>query len=58
VLNAARQAAGAMGVAIFGALAANGQAVRGLHASGLISAALLVIGAGLAWRWVAAKATT
>ncbi|HEY3889740.1 MAG TPA: MFS transporter, partial [Caulobacteraceae bacterium] len=58
VLNAARQAAGAMGVAIFGALASNGQAVRGLHAAGLVSAALLVIGAGLAWRWVAAKATT
>jgi DHA2 family methylenomycin A resistance protein-like MFS transporter len=56
VLNAARQAAGAMGVAIFGALASNGQAVRGLHASGLVSAALLVIGAGLAWRWVAGKA--
>jgi DHA2 family methylenomycin A resistance protein-like MFS transporter len=56
VLNAARQAAGAMGVAIFGALASNGQAVRGLHASGLVSAALLVIGAGLAWRWVAGRA--
>lgn len=56
VLNTARQAAGAMGVAIFGALAANGEAVRGLHASGLVSAALLVIGAGLAWRWVTAKA--
>jgi DHA2 family methylenomycin A resistance protein-like MFS transporter len=56
VLNAARQAAGAMGVAIFGALAANGQAVRGLHASGLISAVLLLIGAGLSWRWIAAKA--
>jgi DHA2 family methylenomycin A resistance protein-like MFS transporter len=56
VLNAARQAAGAMGVAIFGALASNGQAVRGLHASGLISAAMLVFGAGLAWRWVAGKA--
>jgi DHA2 family methylenomycin A resistance protein-like MFS transporter len=56
VLNAARQAAGAMGVAIFGALASNGQAVRGLHASGLVSAALLVMGAGLAWRWIAPKA--
>jgi DHA2 family methylenomycin A resistance protein-like MFS transporter len=56
VLNAARQAAGAMGVALFGALASNGEAVRGLHASGLVSAALLVIGAGLAWRWVAGKA--
>ena len=56
VLNAARQAAGAMGVAIFGALAGNGQAVRGLHASGLVSAALLVAGAALAWRWVAGKA--
>jgi DHA2 family methylenomycin A resistance protein-like MFS transporter len=56
VLNAARQAAGAMGVAIFGALAANGEAVRGLHASGLVSAALLLTGAALAWRWVAGKA--
>jgi DHA2 family methylenomycin A resistance protein-like MFS transporter len=56
VLNAARQAAGAMGVAIFGALASNGQAVRGLHASGLVSAALLMIGAGLAWRWISGKA--
>ncbi len=56
VLNAARQAAGAMGVAIFGALASNGQAVRGLHASGLVSAALLLVGAALAWRWVAGKA--
>ncbi len=56
VLNAARQAAGAMGVAIFGALASNGQAVRGLHASGLVSAALLLIGAALAWRWIRGKA--
>jgi DHA2 family methylenomycin A resistance protein-like MFS transporter len=56
VLNAARQAAGAMGVAIFGALASNDQAVRGLHASGLVSAALLLIGAGLAWRWIGGKA--
>jgi len=55
VLNAARQAAGAMGVAIFGALAGSG-AVHGLHDSGLVSAALLVVGAGLAWRWVAGKA--
>ncbi|HEX4198078.1 MAG TPA: MFS transporter [Caulobacteraceae bacterium] len=55
VLNAARQAAGAMGVAIFGALAANGEAVRGLHAAGLISAALLLLGAALAWRWIAGK---
>ena len=55
VLNAARQAAGAMGVAIFGALTGNG-AVRGLHDSGLVSAVLLVAGAGLAWRWIPGKA--
>lgn len=48
VLNAARQAGGAMGVAVFGALAggSNGRVVAGLHASALISCVLL-LGAAL-----------
>ncbi|RDS81559.1 MFS transporter [Dyella monticola] len=48
VLNAARQAAGAIGVAVFGALAGdrNGQVVQGLHVSALI-AAVLLLGAAL-----------
>ncbi len=41
-LNAARQAGGAMGVALFGALAGEGGAVAGLHAAATIAAALLV----------------
>ncbi len=45
VLNTARQAAGAIGVALFGALAANGQVVPGLHLSALISAGCVLIGA-------------
>ena len=52
VLNAARQASGAVGVALFGALAGGGRAVWGLHVSAVISAVLLLIGAGLAWRWI------
>ena len=39
-LNAARQAGGAMGVALFGALA-GGHVVAGLHAAAMIAAALL-----------------
>ena len=45
VLNTARQAAGAIGVALFGALAANGQVVSGLHLSALVSAACVFTGA-------------
>ncbi len=45
VLNTARQAAGAIGVALFGALSANGQVVPGLHASAVISAACVLTGA-------------
>ena len=45
VLNTARQAAGAIGVALFGALAANGQIVPGLHLSALISAGCVLCGA-------------
>ena len=48
VLNAARQAAGAMGVALFGALAGDGKVVYGLHASAAIAVALLVAMAVLA----------
>lgn len=48
VLNACRQAGGAAGVAVFGALAAGGpeRIVSGLRVSGLIAAALLC---GAAW---------
>ena len=44
VLNAARQAGGAMGVALFGALAGGGQAqiVGGLHGSAKIAVGLLI----------------
>jgi MFS transporter, DHA2 family, methylenomycin A resistance protein len=50
VLNAARQAGGAIGVALFGALAGEGRehVVAALHRSGLIAAALLVSAAILA----------
>ena len=53
VLNAARQAAAAMGVALFGALASGGQIVPGLHDAAIVSAALLLVGAGLAWMFIA-----
>lgn len=52
LLNTARQAGGAVGVAAFGALTGNGtaaQVVSGLHADTAISAALLLIAACLAW---------
>ena len=48
VLNAARQAAGAMGVAVFGALAGEGHELAGLHASAATATALLVAVAALA----------
>lgn len=49
VLNAARQAAGAMGVALFGALAgeSRGHIVDGLHAAALVAVALLLAVAAL-----------
>lgn len=49
-LNAARQAGGAIGVALFGALAGDGRAsvAGGLHASALTAVILLVAAAGLA----------
>lgn len=49
VLNAARQAGAAMGVAAFGALAAGGRIVPGLHEAAVVSAGLLLGGAVLAW---------
>ena len=48
VLNTARQAGGAVGVAAFGALAGGGQIVWGLHAATLVSVALVGAAAGLA----------
>lgn len=52
MLNAAHQAAAAMGVALFGALASGGQFVPGVHDAAMISAALLLTGAGLAWTFI------
>ncbi len=51
VLNAARQAGGAMGIALFGALAGDrpDRIVAGLHSSALIAAGLLLLAAGLAF---------
>jgi MFS transporter, DHA2 family, methylenomycin A resistance protein len=56
VLNSARQAAGAIGVALFGALAGDSDAliVHGLHLSALISVALLLIVAAMAFRSIKA----
>ena len=51
VTNAARQAGGAIGVAIFGALAGP-HLVAGLHTSALVSAALLVACAGIVFVFV------
>ena len=50
VLNAARQAGGAIGVAVFGAFAGDGQAhvVEGLHTSAWISIGLLLLAAVMA----------
>jgi DHA2 family methylenomycin A resistance protein-like MFS transporter len=52
VLNACRQAAGAAGVAVMGALAAGGpeRIAAGLRTSGLIAALVLVGAAWVAWR--------
>jgi len=48
VLNTARQAGGAVGVALFGALAHDAGIVAGLHAAALISALALSAASGLA----------
>ncbi|HEU4415472.1 MAG TPA: MFS transporter [Candidatus Angelobacter sp.] len=51
VLNTARQAGGAVGVAIFGALLGHTREniIPGLHASALISAGLLALAATITW---------
>jgi DHA2 family methylenomycin A resistance protein-like MFS transporter len=51
VLNTARQAGGAIGVAVFGALLGHSRdkIIPGLHVSGLISTGLLFSAAALAW---------
>ncbi|GAB2894010.1 MFS transporter [Paraburkholderia jirisanensis] len=49
VLNTARQAGGAVGVAAFGALAVGTHIVAGLHAAAAISAVVLVTAFALAW---------
>ncbi|WP_179400872.1 MFS transporter [Burkholderia guangdongensis] len=51
VLNTARQAAGAMGVAVYGALASGGatRIVQGMHAAALVSCGLLAAAFVLAW---------
>jgi DHA2 family methylenomycin A resistance protein-like MFS transporter len=56
VLNAARQAAGAIGVALFGSLAGdnNAQVVSGLHSSAWIALGMLLLAAALAFRGIAA----
>jgi DHA2 family methylenomycin A resistance protein-like MFS transporter len=56
-LNAARQAGGAIGVALFGSLAGDrpGQIVGGLHLSAMIAVVLLLLTALLAWLAVSDK---
>jgi len=51
VLNTARQAGGAIGVAVFGALLGqtHEKIIPGLHVAGLISAGLLICAGALAW---------
>jgi DHA2 family methylenomycin A resistance protein-like MFS transporter len=50
-LNSARQAGGAIGVAVFGALIVGGNEciVPGLHVAAVLSAAMLVVAAAIAW---------
>jgi MFS transporter, DHA2 family, methylenomycin A resistance protein len=57
VLNTARQAGGAVGVAVFGALLgqSHDKIIPGLHASAVISTALLITAAVLAWLGVEKK---
>lgn len=56
LLNTARQAGGAIGVAIFGALVGRGKEhiVTGLHVASMLSTALLLGAAALAWMGVKA----
>ena len=54
VINAARQTGGAIGVAIFGALAGNSSAqiIRGLKTASIISLGLLFIATLVAWKYI------
>jgi len=52
VLNAARQAGGAIGVAAFGVLSGVFGPVGGLHAAAAVSVGLLLLGSALALAWV------
>lgn len=54
VINAARQTGGAIGVAIFGALAGNSpaQIIRGLKTASIISLGLLLIATLVAWKYI------
>ncbi len=54
VVNAARQTGGAIGVAIFGALAGNSpaQIIRGLKTASMISLGLLLIATVVAWKYI------
>jgi len=64
VLNTARQAAGAVGVAVFGALASHAasaetvQIVTGVRVSAAISVVLLWLAASMSWRVVGKKRQT
>jgi DHA2 family methylenomycin A resistance protein-like MFS transporter len=59
VLNAARQAGGAIGIALFGALAGDSRSriVAGLHTSALIAVGLLLLAAVLAFFAIRSKET-
>jgi DHA2 family methylenomycin A resistance protein-like MFS transporter len=59
VLNTARQAGGAIGVAIFGAILghARDRIIPGLHTSALISSGLLLLAVALAWLGMSRKPT-
>jgi DHA2 family methylenomycin A resistance protein-like MFS transporter len=52
VLNAARQAGGALGVAILGTLLASGSFISGLHAAMAVSAGAFLAGALVTARWI------
>jgi len=60
VLNTARQVGGALGVAVFGALiasSATATVLRGIEVALIISTALLLAGAVLAWLYIAPQAS-
>jgi len=54
VVNAARQTGGAIGVAVFGALAGNSpaQIIRGLKTASMISLGLLLVVTVVAWKYI------